>query len=235
MTSQPLSIKRTGSSSHDEMTVLLQLAFDRALALQTEVSDNTLRIQGMSGRYYRMFINNLVRLVHKPRYLEIGCYTGSTACAAMDRNIMSILCIDNWAEFEGPPIREHFLNHIKGVQTELTDFQFIESDFRKVDVSKIGPFNIYLYDGPHAEQDQYDGLALYNSCLDDDFIFMVDDWNWPYVRSGTFKAIRDAGFQIDYCIEVRTTQDGTHAELHGGDWHNGYFLSKLSRKQRRFT
>jgi hypothetical protein len=52
-----------------------------------------------------------------------------------------------------------------------------------------------------------------------------------YVRRGTLDAIRDTGHEIDYCIEVRTTQDDSHAERHGSDWHNGYFLSKLSRKR----
>jgi hypothetical protein len=224
-----LSIKKTGAPFHDQLTVLMQIAFDRALARESEVSDVTLRIPGMSGKCYRMFINNLVRIMHKPRYLEVGSWAGSTACAAMDRNITTVLCIDNWSEFGGP--KEAFFNHVNAVRDDRIDFQFIESDFRKVDVSSLGKFNIYLFDGPHEERDQYDGLALYAGCLDDDFIFIVDDWNWPYVRRGTLKAIRDTGFKADFSIEVRTTQNDEHAEVHGeaGDWHNGYFISKLSR------
>jgi hypothetical protein len=231
--SDSLSIIRRGAPFHDHFTILLQLAFDRALARESEVSEHTLGISGMSGRLYRMFINNLVRIVSKPRYLEIGSYTGSTACAAMDKNCLRIICIDNWSQFGGP--KDAFVNNTDIVRTDTINFHFIESDFRKVAAPDIGRFNIYFFDGPHEEHDQYDGLALYDAALDDDFFFIVDDWNWPGVRSGTMNAIRDTGFDINFAIEIRTTQNNQHAEVHGADWHNGYFLSKLSRKQRRYT
>lgn len=230
-----LSIKRRGVPNHDEFTMLLQLAFDRALALESQVSDHVLSLQGMSGKCYRMFINNLVRLASKPRYLEVGSWAGSTACAAIENNSVSALCIDNWSEFGGP--KDLFAANIASVTTSQTNFRFIESDFREVKIGDIGRFNIYLFDGPHEEKDQYDGLYMYDQALDDDFFFVVDDWNWPGVRSGTFQAIRDAGFKIDYCIEVRTTQDDTHALLiqQESEWHNGYFLSKLSRVRKRYS
>ncbi|MGD9656490.1 MAG: hypothetical protein AB7U61_02450 [Methylocystis sp.] len=228
-----LSIRETGSAHHDHFTILLQLAFDRALALESEISSDVLALPGMSGSRYRMFINNLVRIVFKPRYLEIGSWMGSTACSAIERNIVSALCIDNWSQFGGP--RETFLANIKNVIDDRVTFNFIESDFRSVNVAEIGHYNIYLFDGPHEEKDQYDGLVLYEPALDDDLFFIVDDWNWAPVRSGTLDAVRDAGFNIDFAIEIRTTQNNEHAQTCGekSDWHNGYFLSKLSRRTRR--
>lgn len=228
-----LSIKRSGCASHDEFTILLQLAFDRAVALESEVSDHVISLAGMSGKGYRMFINNLVRLVSKPRYLEVGSWAGSTACAAMEKNVVTALCIDNWSEFGGP--KDAFSANVNGILSPNISFRFIESDFRQVPITEIGQFNIYLFDGPHEEQDQYDGLFLYNAALDDDFFFIVDDWNWHAVRSGTLKAIRDTGFNIDYSIEIRTTQDNTHPIVaqQDSEWHNGYFLSKLSRVKKR--
>jgi hypothetical protein len=228
-----LSIKRMGSPYFDSFTILLHQAFDRALCLESEVSEKCLKLPGMSGKRYRMFINNLIRLVSKPRYLEIGPWAGSTACSAIDRNVVKVTCIDNWSQFGGP--REWFLKNIGEFVTKDVDFSLIESDFRAVDVSKIGNFNVYLFDGPHEEQDQYDGLFMYEPALDDDFFFIIDDWNWRQVRDGTFRAIRETGFQIDYAIELRTTMDNEHGAVFGeaGDWHNGYFLSKLSRIKRR--
>jgi hypothetical protein len=230
-----LSIKRTGSAHFDSLTIILGLAFDRALCLESEVSAECLTLPGMSGKRYRMFINNLIRLVSKPRYLEIGSWAGSTACAVMDKNIVKVTCIDNWSQFGGP--REAFLNNTGDFITKDIDFSFIESDFRAVDVSKIGNFNVYLFDGPHEQQDQYDGLFMYDAALDDDLLFIVDDWNWKQVRDGTFNAIRETGFRIDYAIELRTTLDNEHAAVAGeaSDWHNGYFLSKLSRVKRRHS
>jgi hypothetical protein len=204
------------------------------MAREHELSDIVLAMPGMSGRCYRMFINNLVRLVSKPRYLEVGSWAGSTVCAAMQHNVMRALCIDNWSLFGGP--KDMFFHHIGIVRSDTIKFDFIESDFRQVDVKNIGRFNIYLFDGPHEEKDQYDGLAMYEAALDDDFFFIVDDWNWEQVRRGTLSAIRDAGYDIDFAIEIRTTHDNTHAELREqhSDWHNGCFLSKLSRRQKRY-
>jgi hypothetical protein len=229
-----LSIARKGSVYHDDFTILVGLAFDRALALQSEVSERVLELEGMSGRCYRMFINNLIRLVSKPRYLEIGSWSGSTACSAMDRNVVSALCIDNWSEYGGP--KDAFFTNINATLNQDINFRFIESDFRAINVAELGQFNVYLFDGPHTLQDHYDALALYETALDDDVFFIVDDWNWGDVRAGTLQAISKTGFNIDFCIEVRTTQDNTQPaeNRQRSDWHNGYFISKLSRKNCRF-
>jgi len=53
------------------------------------------------------------------------------------------------------------------VRSPTVDFRFIESDFRAVDYSAIGRFNVYLFDGPHQEQDQYDGIMVARTALDD--------------------------------------------------------------------
>lgn len=229
-----LHFKKSGSPNNTTEARLIEIAFDRAMALESEVSEDVLQISGMSGRLYRMFINNLVRITSKPRYLEVGSWAGSTCCAAMDKNVVKVVCIDNWSQFGGP--KDQFFENTGRIRNDNIDFSFIESDFRSVDVSTLGLFNIYLFDGPHDERDQYDGLALFDMALEDDLIFIVDDWNWLQVRDGTLKAIRDTGFSIDYSIEVRTTLDNEHGLVHGaaGDWHNGYFISKLSRVKRRY-
>ena len=177
-----------------------------------------------------MFVNNIVRLIHVPRYQEVGSGGGSTACAALYKNSVRALCIDNWSEFGGP--KDTFFSNINSVMSENIDFDFIEADFRSVDASSIGKFNIYLFDGPHEEKDQYDGLKFFEPALDPNCIFIVDDWNWDYVRRGTFNAVRDAGYNIDASYEIRTTQDNSHAQLirQHSDWHNGYFIGKLSRR-----
>jgi hypothetical protein len=50
---------------------------------------------------------------------------------------------------------------------DAISFRFIEDDFRKINYTDIGKFNVYLFDGPHDEEDQYDGIALAQPALDD--------------------------------------------------------------------
>jgi hypothetical protein len=35
-----------------------------------------------------------------------------------------------------------------------------------------------MYDGNHSNESHYNALLHYYLCLDDTFVFIVDDWNW---------------------------------------------------------
>ena len=104
-------------------------------------------MNGMSGKKYRHFINNLIGKVNDPRYLEIGCWKGSTSCSAICNNDVVAYCIDNWSEFGGP--KKLFLDNVQKCKSESKDIKlfFNQIDFRKIDYSKIGKFNVYFFDG----------------------------------------------------------------------------------------
>lgn len=208
----------------------LLMAFRRAMELHHKLPEQFLQMQGMSGRKYRYFINNLMSLIRLPRYLEVGSWAGSTACAAMYGNVGQVLCIDNWSEFGGP--KDHFISNTNAAKNPGIDFKFIEKDFRLVDYSSIGLFNVYLFDGPHEYKDQYDGLITAQSALDREFIFIVDDWNWERVRQGTFAAIKDSNIIVSSYIEIKTSQCNATPLLkfEQSEWHNGYFIAHCIKK-----
>jgi hypothetical protein len=183
----------------------------------------------MSGKKYRIFINNLIGSISDSRYLEVGVWQGSTFCSAIYKNELRAMAIDNWSQFQGPAARFYAnISKFKGPGTRLS---FLESDFRSVDFSSIGVYNVYLFDGPHKAQDQRDGVMLAQPALDRQFVLIVDDWNWQTVRSGTFEGIRECGLQLDFVAEIRTSLDGRHPSAHGAasDWHNGYFIAACSK------
>jgi hypothetical protein len=220
-----------GNATDTLLSFSLDRAFRDALALRTKLPDWVLAMQGMSGRKYRRLINSLVGLVPNARYLEVGSWAGSTACSAIHGNRVTATCIDNWSEFGGP--KDQFTANTDRARSDEVNFRFIEEDFRKVNYSDLGTYNIYLFDGPHAYQDQYDGVAIAQPAVEDEYIQIVDDWNWPEVRQGTIDAITQLGRAITYAIEIRTTQDNSHPQMHIGensDWHNGYFLAVLRKK-----
>ena len=182
---------------------------------------------GYSGLKTRHFYNNLLSMENS-KYLEIGTWMGSSVCSAMYGNCAKILCIDNWSQFGGPKGEFlHYFNLYKG----NNDAQFMEGDCFQIDVSVLPKFNIYLYDGDHEYQSHYQALVHFLDCLEDIFIFVVDDWNWENVRMGTYNAIRDSKCEILYEKQMRMTMDNSHTELNHGiaNWWNGMYVCILQQ------
>jgi hypothetical protein len=209
-------------------------AFDTALKADASalLPRGLVQMPGMSGRRYRVFINELMRRISDPRYLEVGSWGGSTLCSALHANKIKAVAIDNWSQFDGPAAQ--FFKNL-GVFIGKSQVSVLTSDFRAVAYEAIGKFNVYLFDGPHAYEDHHDGLALPAPALDDRFVFIVDDWNWDDVRDGTWKAIRALGLDPLLTIDLRSAAGNAHASDMGlpvdqdSDWHNGYFIAVLSR------
>jgi hypothetical protein len=207
---------------------LIESAYKSAIAEESKLPEWILNLNGMSGKRYRHFINNLVGSIDDARYLEIGSWKGSTATAAIYGNEVNATCIDNWSQFGS--VREEFYSNIQNCTNDKTLVDLYESDFRSVDYSSIGKYNVYFFDGPHEEKDQYDGLALALESLDDTFILIVDDWNDPRPRNGTENAIKELNVEVLYSMQIRTSNgvDVVYPEpyvLENSHWHNGYYIA----------
>jgi len=211
---------------------IVETAFINADNHYSKINDKIIEMEGMTGLKTRHFYNNLLNF-DDARYLEIGTWKGSSVCSAMYQNNADIVCIDNWSAFSGSEwgdVKNTFLaniNEFKGIN----NIHFIESDCFQVDVSILPKFNIYLFDGDHSEESQYRALQYYYECLDDVFIFIVDDWNWNDVRNGTRKAIQDLNFKVLYEEEKRLTFNNEHTPPSEANatWWNGIYVSVLQK------
>jgi hypothetical protein len=202
-----------------------------ALTGETMLSDAVLQMPGMSGRRYRIFINSLVgSLVPDARYLEVGIWQGSTLCSAIAGHPAKAIAIDNWSEFGGP--RAAFQQHLQQFAGDAAGVQIIDEDFRRVDFSSLGKSNVFLFDGPHQEIDQFDGIVQAQPALDRHHVLIVDDWNLGWVRDGTLRAFRSLPIEVRYLLEIRTTLDNTHPDHHSAasDWHDGYMIAVIEKK-----
>jgi hypothetical protein len=192
------------------------------------ISQEILDIHGMTGTKTRHFYNNLLN-VPDARYLEIGTWKGSSVCSAMYNNSAKVVCIDNWSQFEGP--KDEFLinfNKFKGKNNAT----FIEEDCFKVDTSLLPKFNIFLYDGEHSPASHYNALRHYYKCLDNTFIFIIDDWNWSWIRDATFESFKQLNLNILFKREIISTQDNTHPPWGSPEqqaWHNGICVFVLEK------
>lgn len=227
-------IQLTGDWDSEEAERLSKAWFD-SIAMQHKLPDWIRYMHGMSGKKYRYLINNYIGETPDARYLEIGSWRGSTACSAIHGNTCKALCIDNWSDFLwGAPkddVKGAFEHNVKQAAEGTAEINYIDSDFRAVDYSNIGKFNIYMFDGPHAEQDQYDGVMIAQPALDDLYLLIVDDWNGPGVRAGTARALADLNSTIVCAIEIMTRHDDEHpvVSMEASDWHNGYYIAVIKK------
>ena len=181
----------------------IELCFNRCLELDSNLNHGVYFIDGMSGLAFRCFLHNLCEFPNT-RYLEIGCWKGSTLCAAMnDNNIF--LGIDNFSQFGN--IRNEFyenFNKFKGKNSH-----FIENDCFQLNLNLDYTFNVFFFDGDHTLEAHTKSLVYFYDFLDNEFVFIVDDWNWQFVREGTYKSIELCNLKIKYKKEI-LTDDNTN-------------------------
>lgn len=211
------------------MEKFVQESISKAESYVSKLSEEILYMEGMSGLKTRHFYNNLLEYPEDPRYLEIGTWKGSSVCSAMYNNKANVTCVDNFSEFNGP--KDEFVKNLERYKGE-NSVKFYDSDCWSLDTSSLGKFNIYLYDGGHTYEDHYKALEYFYPCLDDKFVFIVDDWNWKPVRDGTFDAIKKLNLNITFQHLIRLTDNDTHTPpiLHGQfTWHNGIGIFVLEK------
>jgi hypothetical protein len=215
----------------------LSAAWFSAMAMEHKLPPEIRYMDGMSGKKYRYLINNLVEQTPNARYLEVGSWRGSTASSAVYGNNCRALCIDNWSDFLWGDSKENvrgvFEQNLNAASGTTADASFIDRDFRQVDYKDIGQYNIYMFDGPHSEQDQYDGVVIAQPALDDVHYLIVDDYNGPGVRAGTERAIKDLKLEVVAALEIITRTDDQHPQIsmQHSDWHNGYFIAVVRKPQ----
>jgi len=193
----------------------------------SKIDQDIINMEGMSGTKTRHFYNNLLTM-DDARYLEIGTWKGSSVCSAMCGNSASVLCIDNWSLFGGPK-NEFMANFQKYKGKNIAGF--LEQDCFSVDVGSLPKFNIYLFDGDHSVESQRKALTHYIDCLEDEFILVVDDWNWEDVRRGTMEGINELKLHIKWYHEIRLTDNNMHTPQPQASqtWWNGIFMAVMSK------
>ncbi len=217
-------IKFSGKRS-DLLFKNIESAFENALSGKTQLNKKILMMDGLSGRKYRILLNNLIKNLKNPKYLEIGSWLGSTICSACFKNRLDVTCIDNWSQnfLVNIDPKKVFLKNINKYISSNVNLCLIEKDFREINYNNHSNFNIFFYDGPHHYQDHYDSIKLVLPALANKFILIVDDWNWNQVRKGTIDAIKDENLKIVAKLEIRTTIDDSSSLITGqnSDWHQG--------------
>jgi hypothetical protein len=161
--------------------------------------------------------------------LEIGCWQGSTLVSSLHGNAAKLekaLALDNFSEFGGPEteLRKNIAAFLQPVSDRLT---FVNADCWQY-APTIGQerFNVYLYDGPHLEQEQYDAFVKLDHALDDTFVALVDDYNWAEVSGGTQRAFGDLRYDV-----VKDWVLPGHVNADVENWWNGFYVAVVRHRR----
>jgi hypothetical protein len=199
---------------------LVETAINKKIS---NLDDHVFSIEGFSGKSFKHFLNNLLFEANGMSYLEIGVWKGSTTIAALYKNTEKLKyhLIDNFSEFGGP--KNEFENNFQMYLNRESNV--IDNDCFKVDKQKykIKNIDIYFYDGPHEEHEHFNALKYYHECMNDNFIYIVDDWNWQKVKSGTYRAINELKLKTNKFIEYHTAFPNSET------WWNGCGIFVLEK------
>lgn len=192
-----------------------EAAFELAEAGASRLTADALALDGMSGTKTRHLYNNLCNLPGGCRYLEVGCWKGSSTVAALQGNDAATgTVIDNWSEFGGPKDEFH-----ANVQRLLRPDQVRFHDADCWDVlcraDLGGEFDVYMYDGGHSREDHRRAIVWAAPHLRRRCIVVIDDWNESWIREGTMDGLRDAGATVAWKREAFTGMNGDR----GGYWN----------------
>ena len=184
--------------------------FNKANTFDTKLPQTIFNLEGMSGIKTRIFYNEICSMGKPVTYLEVGSWKGSSLISSCYGNDVNAYVIENWSMWGGP--KDLFLEKTKEFNIHPTIF---EEDFSTFDVSKIDKkIDVYLYDGDHSYESQYDGIKRMWPALADDCIIMIDDWNDDnQVRKGTNDALKDLDAHVVEKFEVKYTVDSTHTPM----------------------
>jgi hypothetical protein len=146
----------------------------------------------------------------------------------MYNNCSKIFCIDNWC---GTPREDFMENYKKFKGNNYT--KLFEQSYKDVDINKLSKFNIILYDAILDYNDIYGALPHFINCMEDVFVYIVDDINWRYIQAAAKKSIEDLNLTILYEKEILLTDNETHTpmDIARETWWNGLYVVVLKKNK----
>jgi len=159
---------------------------DEVIPKDSRFADLLRKVNGMTTQNVLALLNLATRYLEKDEvYLEVGTYQGAMICGAMlDAPNLPLnpkgIAIDNFSEFDRGNNQELFILNANREGLERNIY-LINHDFRHYFnfnmfeyPAKIG---VYVYDGAHDHNSQYEGLDLAIPYLADNALLIVDDTN----------------------------------------------------------
>jgi hypothetical protein len=163
-------------------------------------------VDGMTTPKVRKLLNLLVKEIPDTEaYLEVGCYKGATLISALLDNlkVTAYACDDYSLNKHQNPEYDFWMNYAK-YRDRLPKIRVIREDAFQFarSGSATKPIGVFFYDGSHEELAQALAISSFSRMLAQHAIIIVDDWNWDWVRTGTWKGFTQVRPQVLWHTDV---------------------------------
>jgi len=193
---------------------------------QSKLDELVIMAPGETGLKIKHLLNNITNF-EGCNYLEVDVNRSATLTSALYNNKVNdayaIMLTNNDKEIL-------FLKDKFNISVE-----HINEDCFKVDLSKFkNKINVYLYNGDHSYESHYKSLEYFYPILDDEFIFMVNDWvgnlspyfeEWRQVSDATYDAIE----KLNLKILIERHKMKSILEKQEDAWWGGFWVSLLKK------
>jgi len=207
---------------------LIDLAVERAIARKSKLTDEAMRVPMLGSLQIRHLLNNLGSLAS--HYLEHGVHKGGSFCSTVFQNqLLTATAVDCFASDltnQVDPAEPIFLENANKFLHPGTTFKLIKSDSFAVSPEQIeNKIDLYYFDGDHSYASQRKALTHFINSMDEEFIYVVDDFMLPEVAQGTIDGIQDGGYEVLYERNLVTNH-----EYDNESWWRGFGVFLLKKK-----
>jgi hypothetical protein len=203
----------------------IKQAIEKAIRHESKLSPEALSVPSFTSIKIRHLLNNLGAI--STNYLDCGSHLGGSYCSAVfQNNLANGVMIDNFTEFYRDGVtKEALLSNAETFTPKETAWKLIEEDcFSAKDFP--AKFDMILYDAGHSQSEQQRGVTYFKDYATDEYIFLVDDWQFNGVEEGTRTGIKLANLEVLF-EEIWLTPEGAEPNM---SFHNGYGIFYLKQK-----
>lgn len=206
-------------------------AIEKASAHASWIDASILDLNGFSTGVQRRLVNNLVHLPKAdPVYLECGLWKGSSFCAAINNSpTLHAYGVEDFSQpFAQNNVKEELEANVERYKSGARSVTVFNADCFKLDLDKIDrPVDVFYFDGEHSYESQFNALRYYLYAMADLFVFMVDDFQWVPVSTGT----RDSLESLKDSVTVEQEWILSDGVPDGPNYHNGVAVFVISKKK----
>lgn len=166
-------------------------SIERALLGDSKLDPEVLKINGFATPTMRHLFSNLCN-IQDCSYLEVGTFCGATFVSAFNNNPIHAVGIDNFTQpFEQTGVVDQLRENMERWKETAKNVWFFKGDCFDLSSNDLRqlrdrrPFDVYYYDGEHSYDNQARALPAFFDLMADQFIHIVDDFQWDDVKRGT--------------------------------------------------